>query len=90
MMGVTWGAAWGVSDHSITRSDSVQKLPWFHQKLIGFLLDGTHHWWIGWIIGLYAPIPQLRWFGWGLVWDDIKDVYPRLKRFFKRWGGKTQ
>jgi len=83
-IGITWGAAWGISDHSLMQTESVKKKSWVFQKLIGFLLDGTHHWWIGALIALYAPVPQLAWFGWGLFYDDWKDIPPRVMRFFKR------
>jgi len=81
IIGFMFGLAWSVKDHQIKERPAFQKLSWIMQGLLSFLLDFTHHFWIGGLIALYAPVPQLQWFGWGLFYHDWKDVPRRFRKF---------
>ena len=80
IIGFMFGLAWSVKDQEIKQRPSFEKLSWIMQKLISFLLDFTHHFWIGGLIGLYAPWPQIQFFGWGLFYHDWKDIPRRFRK----------
>ncbi len=78
----------------------IQASTWFTDRnpiLQGILkrtLDFFHHWWIGCIIWLYAPLItrlflwpsiqlEIMWFGVGLFIDDIRDFNHVLDRYKK-------
>jgi len=66
----------------------VQSTVWFkrkkiwQQRVIRFLLDLTHHWWIGLLLMCYAPNIEVFWFGMGLFLNDLPDVPRRLQFIF--------
>ena len=95
LIGMLFGRTFGKKlDHSF------QELPWFKdqpeftQDMIKRTLDFTHHWWIGCIIWLYAPLivkliawpsleMEIMWLGVGLFLDDIRDFNHVLDRYKK-------
>lgn len=62
---------WSKKRHPILR--------WFIKRL----LDTIHHFWIGLLLMLYAPSPEIYWFGVGLFVDDWPDIPRRFKKLFK-------
>lgn len=93
LIGMSFGRNFGKKlDHSI------QQMLWFKdqeevtQGMLKRLLDFLHHWWIGAIIWLYAPLItktwfwpavelEIMWFGVGLFLDDIRDFKHVLNRY---------
>jgi len=84
-MGITFGRGFGKNlDHTIQKTKWFRKLKPWQKWFIRRLLDVTHHWWIGGIlIGYFPNIPELFWFGAGLLVDDLPDVPRRIKKLLK-------
>ena len=90
-MGAAFGRAFGKKlDYDIQQSDWFKGQHYVFQWIIKHILDFTHHWWIGALLWLYAPLiaariswitlaEEIMWFGIGLLIDDLRDV-PNLKR----------
>lgn len=95
LIGMSFGRNFGKKlDYSIQQTEAFKDLGPFWQGMIKRLLDFTHHWWIGAIIWLYAPLitaiwfwPSLEleitWLGVGLFIDDIRDFRHVLDRYKK-------
>ena len=80
MIGATFGRGFGKRlDQDIQASEWFKCKPYWMRWILKRILDVTHHWWIGAIIGLYAAYPQAQAFGWGLFLDDLPDLYKRLR-----------
>jgi len=70
-------------DEDIKNSEWFKKLNGWKRWIVERLLDFTHHWWVGALLMLYSPYPQLYWFGVGIFLDDIPDIPRRLRKYFK-------
>jgi len=80
-IGINFGRAFGKH-----LDQSIQATQWFKNRhpiwrwVIKRLLDATHHWWIGALMMCYFPsIPEVYWFGAGLLVDDLPDIPRRAK-----------
>lgn len=93
LIGMSFGRQFGKKlDQGIQETDTFKSLPGPVQGLIKRILDFTHHWWVGALIWLYAPLITTRWFwpsleleiiwfGVGLFLDDIRDFEHVLGRY---------
>ena len=100
LIGMSFGRNFGKKlDYEIQQANWFKGLPPEIQGLIKRILDFTHHWWIGAIIWLYAPLitawwfwPSLEleimWFGVGLFLDDIRD-FNHVKNRYNRLTTET-
>ena len=93
LLGMSFGRSFGKKlDYTI------QEDPWFKKQsaslrwLMKSILDFTHHWWIGALIWIYAPLfvkwwfwpsllTEITWFGVGLFFDDIRDYKNIIRRY---------
>jgi len=96
-LGITFGRAFGKKlDLEIQETDWFKEKGKLAQWLLRRLLDFTHHWEIGLLLMVYfgyadlggaipwgGYIPELYWFGYGLVIDDLPDLPARLRKIFK-------
>lgn len=96
LIGMSFGRAFGKKlDYTVQQTQFFKdlNLP-LAQWLIKALLDFTHHWWVGAIIWLYAPLivkilvwptllPEVLFFGVGIFLDDIRDFKHVLARYKK-------
>ena len=89
---VTWfligffaGRAGASCDNDIKDTEWFKARGKFTQKVIGALLDFTHHFWIGLLLMNYALDPiktEMYWFGMGMFVDDMPDIPSRFRRWF--------
>lgn len=94
LIGMSFARSFGKKlDHTVQQTQFFKdlKMPlakWF----IKALLDFTHHWWMGALIWLYAPLivtrlnwqtllPEVLWFGVGMFIDDIRDFRHVMARY---------
>jgi len=83
-IGICFGRSFGKRlDYRTQRTEWYRKRGDFSKWLVKSLLDFLHHWWIGALLMLYAPRPELFWFGYGLFLDDLPDIPQRLRNFLK-------
>jgi len=88
-IGIVFGRAFGKQlDHEIQESDWFKGLPLFYQKILRFILDFLHHFWVGLLLMCYSQCfspyqIEVYWFGYGLFLDDLPDVPARIRRFIK-------
>lgn len=96
LIGMTFARAFGKKlDYTVQQTRFFKDL---NQPLVKWLikaiLDFTHHWWMGAIIWLYAPLivkiiswptllPEVLFFGVGIFFDDIRDFKHVLARYKK-------
>jgi len=81
----------------------IQRTEWFKRRheaiawIISRFLDSLHHFQIGILLMVYAvPLSQLLrinplipyWFGYGLLLDDIPDLWRRMGEWFKYLHGR--
>lgn len=89
-LGGTFARSFGKNlDHNVQELKEFKNLHWALQWIIKFILNFTHHWWIGFIIMLmyvrdtvypWNGIPiEWYWFGAGILVDDLPDLYRRVK-----------
>ncbi len=93
LIGMGFGRSFGKQlDHTLQQTKFFTDRDPFWQGMIKRLLDFTHHWWIGALLWLYAPLivkiiawpallPEVMWFGVGLFLDDIRDFKHVLARY---------
>ena len=77
---------------------SIQQSTFFNDRgsigkwILGRIMDFTHHWWMGAIMWLYAPLivktffwptllQEVYWFGVGIFIDDLRDFKHVLARY---------
>lgn len=83
-IGFMFARAFGKNlDYKIRYSVWLDDQPEWVQYLVAGLLNFLHHWWMGLLIYIYAPIPEIRMFGLGMFIDDIPDIPPRFRKYFK-------
>jgi len=84
LIGFCFGRGFGKQmDQEIVKSDWFKRRGRLSQEIIKRLLDATHHFWIGLLLMLYAPCPEVYWFGLGLFMDDWPDIPRRFRKLFK-------
>ncbi len=95
LIGMSFGRNFGKKlDYQIQETPFFKSLPGPLRGTIKRILDFTHHWWVGAIIWLYAPLitsiwfwpslqTEITWFGIGLFLDDIRDFEHVLARYRK-------
>ena len=82
-IGLTFGRGFGKNlDQTVQRTDWFRALSVWQQWLVARSLDVAHHWWMGALLMVYVPTPEVFWFGAGLFVDDLPDVPARLKKYF--------
>ena len=93
LLGMSFGRSFGKKlDYTIQETDWFKTRGKEAQWLIKSILDFFHHWWIGALIWMYAPLivkwlfwptllVEVQWFGIGLFFDDIRDFENILKRY---------
>jgi len=83
IIGVTFGRGFGKKlDQGIVASKWFKKRNPIVQGLLKRILDVTHHFWVGLLLMLYIPMPEIYWFGAGLFVDDLPDVPRRYRKMF--------
>lgn len=94
-LGIQFGRSFGKKlDYEIQQGEWFNKQKPWAQGIIKRVLDFTHHWWVGYILWIYATTiaawlgqPRLTneilWFGVGLLVDDLPDLYKRIKEGLK-------
>jgi len=83
-IGFLFGRSFGKQiDFKVTNSEWFMHLKPWQQYIVEGLFNFLHHWWAGLILYIYAPIPEIRWFGLGLFLDDWPDIPSRFKKYFK-------
>jgi len=91
LIGFCAGRAGARFDDNIKNSDWFKHLGYWRKKIVGFLLDFTHHFWIGLLLMVYTKnllSGELYWFGYGLFIDDLPDVPARFAGWFKHLAEK--
>lgn len=95
MLQVTWaiigfmfGRAFGKQlDHDIKQSEWFKKLDPVWRNIVGRALDFLHHFEVGLVMMVYGHhIPEIYWFGYGLVVDDGPDIPRRFAKYFTYLG----
>lgn len=88
LIGLTLGRAFKGCDYQLQQTEWFKKQGKFTQWTIKRLLDFLHHFWIGLLLVVYAPYPELIWLGWALFVDDLPDVPRRVGKIIKLegWG----
>lgn len=80
-IGLTFGRVFGKKlDYNIQQSEWFGRRHEANQWIIKRGLDFLHHWWMGALLMNYFSQPEIYWFGWGLLVDDIPDLPARLKK----------
>lgn len=83
-IGITFARAFGKRlDQDIQATQWFKDLKGWQKWLVKRLLDALHHWQIGALLILYAPVPQIVWLGAGILVDDIPDLPRRIRGYFK-------
>ena len=91
-MGFTFGRSFGkMLDQEIQETDWFKSQSRLRRWVIKRVLDFTHHWWIGGLLMVLAPLvmwnPMLSevlfWFGAGLFVDDLPDIPSRMREIFE-------
>jgi hypothetical protein len=96
-IGLTFARAFAESDHALQNTEWFKTLESSIAKyLVKSFMDAFHHWWIGGILIVYNVqistfIPSgffitpliVYWVGWGILIDDLPDLPPRIKKYFK-------
>ena len=102
LIGMLFGRTFGKKlDYTFQQTNFFKDRDPFWQNILKRVLDFTHHWWIGVLIWLYAPLitklffwPSLEleimWFGIGLFFDDIRDFRHILARYKKATNGDEE
>jgi len=80
-IGINFGRAFGKRlDQEIQTTEWFKNKPKWLRWIIKRLLDFLHHWWLGALLMCYFPnVPELYWFGAGLLIDDLPDIPRRAK-----------
>ena len=80
-IGLNFGRAFGKRiDQEIQTTEWFKNKPTWLRWIIKRLLDFLHHWWVGALLMCYFPnIPEIYWFGAGLLTDDLPDIPRRAK-----------
>jgi len=83
-IGITFARAFGKKfDREVQQSPWFKELKGWQRWMVKRSLDFLHHWWVGALLILYAPYPQLAWAGAGIFVDDLPDLPRRVRGYFK-------
>ena len=93
LLGMQFGRSFGKKlDQGIQAGTTFNNLPEWVRGVVKRLLDFMHHWQYGGVIWLYATeialalglpnrVPEILFFGLGLMVDDIRDVENLKRRY---------
>jgi hypothetical protein len=91
LIGLLFGRCFGKKlDKTLTYSEWFKNRHRFWQEVIYRVTDFLHHWWVGLLIGIYYQQISgflglysiaVKWFGWGLFLDDIRDFRNLARRY---------
>jgi len=84
-LGLCFGRSFGKRlDYYVQQSEWYEGLEPWQRWLVKSALNLLHHWWVGLLLMVYvAHVPELYWFGAGLLVDDLPDIPARVRKYLK-------